>query len=108
MKRVHRGFRAKRLLPLGSALAVLMLLSPLPGSRAADPPNQDAAHWIKQLGSSQYVVRLRAARQLVHMGIEAFDALKAAESDPDLEIAAQARYLAQRIRVTWVKETDSE
>ncbi len=39
-------------------------------------------------------------------GFEAFDALSAASSDPDLEIASRARYLLRLMRVQWTMAGD--
>ena len=40
------------------------------------------------------------------MGFEAFDAISAATSDGDLEIAARAKYLLKSMRVEWTAESD--
>ena len=45
---------------------------------------------IGQLGSDRYIERSEAERQLLTIGYEAFDQLKAAESHADPEIARQS------------------
>jgi tetratricopeptide (TPR) repeat protein len=63
--------------------------------------------WIGQLGSSDYFVRQKAQDELAKLGFEAFDALTAATTHDDLEVAARARYLLRLIRVEWTVEGDS-
>jgi tetratricopeptide (TPR) repeat protein len=62
---------------------------------------------IAQLGSEHYAVRRRAEEQLLRMGPEAFDELKNAESNKDLEIAERVRYIVQKMRVQWNRAEDS-
>jgi Flp pilus assembly protein TadD len=61
---------------------------------------------IADLGSDQYAVRRRAEDQLLQLGPEAFDELKQAEGNPDLEIAERVRYIVQRMRVEWIHADD--
>lgn len=61
---------------------------------------------IQQLGDEQFSVRRRAEEQLIRLGPEAFDDLRAAEEDADLEIAERARYILLRMRVDWVRPED--
>jgi tetratricopeptide (TPR) repeat protein len=63
---------------------------------------------IEQLGDSRFPVRERAQVELAELGSTAFDALTAAQSHRDLEIAHRARTLVQSIRMDWVRESDSE
>lgn len=63
---------------------------------------------IEKLGDPRFPVRERAQAELAEMGSAAFDALTAAQSHRDLEIAHRARSLVQSIRMEWVRETDSD
>jgi len=62
---------------------------------------------IADLGSDQFAVRRRAEEQLLRLGSDAFDELKQAENDPDLEISDRVKYIVQRIRVEWIHADDS-
>jgi tetratricopeptide (TPR) repeat protein len=62
---------------------------------------------ITQLGDGRFTVRERAQTELAEIGAPAFDALSAAQSHRDLEIAHRSRLLVQSIRMDWVRETDS-
>ena len=62
---------------------------------------------IEQLGDNRYSVRQQAQEELARLGPEAFDALSEAQNNDDIEIASRARYLVQRIRIEWIRETDS-
>ena len=74
---------------------------------AGDPDlDRQIAHWIEQLGDSQYATRQRAQDELVKIGFDAFDALCEAENSDDPEIAMQAGYLVRKIRVDWTSEDD--
>ncbi len=68
--------------------------------------NQRIAALIELLGDSQYTVRQRAQDELIKIGFDAFDALRAAETSDDPEIAMQAGYLVRMIRVNWTSEDD--
>ncbi len=61
---------------------------------------------IADLGSDQFAERRRAEEQLLRLGPEAFDELKQAESNPDLEIAERVKYIVQRMRVQWIRPDD--
>jgi len=63
---------------------------------------------IDQLGDTRFTVREKAQAELADIGAPAFDALTAAQSHRDLEIAHRARLLVQSIRMDWVRETDSQ
>jgi tetratricopeptide (TPR) repeat protein len=62
---------------------------------------------ITQLGDNQYAVRRHAEEELIRLGPEAFDQLKAAEDAGDLEVAERAQYIIQRMRVEWIRPEDS-
>jgi tetratricopeptide (TPR) repeat protein len=60
------------------------------------------------MGDPRFTVRERAHTELAEIGAPAFDALTAAQSHKDLEVAHRARLLVQSIRMEWVRDTDSE
>lgn len=76
-------------------------------SKPTPEKQPSVAELIQELGSSEYLARRRAEKALERLGFEAFDALKAAEQNPDIEIATAARYLASRIKVSWSRDNDS-
>lgn len=79
------------------------------GSRADDPADpQRVTRLIRQLGAREYWTRRRAAEELRRLGFAAFDALSAAETDENLEIASAARSLVRDIRIHWTEEGDPE
>jgi len=61
---------------------------------------------IEQLGHEDYLVRQQAEAELAEFSFEAFDALSAATTHEDLEIAARARHLLRLMRVQWTNESD--
>lgn len=87
------------------ASAPILLAGEVDSKPAADKA-PTVAELIKQLGSSEYLERRQAEKALERLGFEAFDALKEAETNPDVEIATAARYLAGRIKVQWARDTD--
>lgn len=66
----------------------------------------EIARLIAELGHDDYFVRERAQDDLRQIGLEAFDALAAAENHDDVEIAARAKYLVRLLRVEWVADDD--
>lgn len=70
---------------------------------AAAPPIEQL---VRQLGDKDYPVRQRAQEELARRGFEAFDALNAATTDEDLEIASRAKYLLRLMRVEWTLPSD--
>ena len=62
---------------------------------------------IDDLGSADYFDRQRAQTALAKHGADAFDALTAATTSEDLEIAARAKYLLRLIRVQLSIDNDS-
>jgi tetratricopeptide (TPR) repeat protein len=64
------------------------------------------AELIEELGSSDFPVREQAVRELVQIGLPAFDALQAAQSHRDLEIGLRAKYLVGSANVSWAKDDD--
>ena len=99
----------------------LVVLACFAGSAAADGPRakpvaeaptkpasaRQIDKLIRQLGDKDYYVRQRAEDDLAHLGFEAFDALSAATTDEDLEIASRAKYLLRLMRVEWTLPGDS-
>lgn len=73
---------------------------------AEDPPAKVAA-LIGELGSPHYATRERAANELSQLGLEAFDALHAAQNNDDIEIAERARYILHSMKVVWSRSNDS-
>ncbi|HTN75487.1 MAG TPA: hypothetical protein VL096_09580, partial [Pirellulaceae bacterium] len=74
---------------------------------AADAVKPEIAALIEKLGSPHYASRERAAAELSQLGLEAFDALHAAQNDPDIEVAERARYLLHSMHVNWSRPGDS-
>ena len=61
---------------------------------------------IQQLGDKDYFVRQRAQNELARLSFDAFDALTAATTSDDLEIASRAKYLLRLMRVEWTAKND--
>lgn len=82
-----------------------------------DPPadNQAAAAaedarisgLIRMLGADDFTAREKAQAELSELGLEAFDALHAAQNDNDPEVALRARHLVRSMNVRWFQESDS-
>jgi len=77
------------------------------GARPQEEPMEARVQrLITQLGAPDYFVRQRAQEELAGLGFEAFDALTAATTHDDLEIASRARYLLRLMRVEWTVKGD--
>ncbi len=61
---------------------------------------------IAELGDDDYAMRRRAEEQLLELGLQAFDALQAAEDHEDLEIAERVQYIVQQMAIDWVQADD--
>jgi len=61
---------------------------------------------IERLGHDNYFVRQQAEKELTALGFDAFDALSAAVDHEDLEIAARARSLLNRLGQVWASDED--
>jgi len=61
---------------------------------------------IADLGSAQFFVRRQAEKQLIGIGADAFDDLRAVEHHLDLEIAARAQFILNSIQINWVRPGD--
>jgi hypothetical protein len=99
------------------ALAAALLLSaclaadnPPPGKAEKDDATPDRiAKLIEQLGSDDFGAREKAQSELAQAGLEAYDALHAAQAHHDPEIALRARYLVRSMTgsVRWFADSDS-
>jgi tetratricopeptide (TPR) repeat protein len=79
----------------------------IPDVKAEDAGRQERIDkLIEQLGDKDYYVRKRAQNELARLGFEAFDALTAATTNDDLEIASRAKYLLRLMRVEWTARND--
>jgi tetratricopeptide (TPR) repeat protein len=80
----------------------------LPAARAAAVGDIDPqiAALVEQLGDDDFAKRQRAQAQLSRMGLEAFDALVAAQHHKVMEVQMRARYLVRGMNVRWYDETD--
>ena len=61
---------------------------------------------VEQLGDKDYFARQKAQEELSTLGFEAFEALTAAATNDDLEIATRAKYLLKLMRVEWTAAAD--
>ena len=62
---------------------------------------------IAELGSPEFLSRERAQAQLLEMGLEAFEAVFAAQTHRDVEIATRARYIVRGMNVRWFADDDA-
>ena len=77
------------------------------GSAKAPPAGEDRVRQlIAELGAEQYTRREMAQQELQRLGVEAFDALLAAQHHDDIEIASRARYLLRSIPIRWTTDGD--
>jgi len=116
MNRIEKFVGPNRLLGL---LGVAVLLLGRPAIAVDMPPTQGAVadkdgnsaeritRLIEQLGSDDFGTREKAQSELAQAGLEAYDALHAARSHRDPEIALRARYLVDSMRVRWFADSDS-
>lgn len=91
---------------LGLLLLAVMGMAFAATAQAEEATPEEINKLITQLGSPQYIARQRAERDLLRLGFEAFDALKEAENAEDIEVAARARYIAERIEIDWSRSDD--
>jgi tetratricopeptide (TPR) repeat protein len=78
-----------------------------PPARQPVDPDPTIARLIEQLGSDDFAVRQQAQAQLSRMGLEAFDALVAAQYPPaSMEVQLRAKYLVRGMNVRWYDESD--
>ena len=93
---------------LGWLCVVFAMVGLLPAAVVAadNPPDPEIAALIQQLGDPDCVVRDRAQEKLAEVGQRAYNALTVAANNPDLEIAARARYLLQAVELPMIREDD--
>ncbi|MCO6046490.1 tetratricopeptide repeat protein [Aeoliella sp. ICT_H6.2] len=85
--------------------------APMPRATASHEPqpfpdSRRVATLINQLGSRRFVARREAERQLLEIGMRAFDQIDAAVHHPDPEISASCRYLISELTVRWTRRDD--
>ncbi|MFH1922228.1 MAG: hypothetical protein ABIP48_20380 [Planctomycetota bacterium] len=103
-----------QLFPLRIVVAVVasVLLASAPGRLTAqegpEPLQERIDRLIEELGDAKYAVRERAQEELAELGYEAYDALQAATTHEDLEIATRAKYLLLLIPAQWSVENEPE
>lgn len=95
-----------------AGLALCFTLGMVPAARGQGSSSESAQEaqidsLIKQLAADDFASRERAQAELSKLGLEAFDALHAAQSHHDPEIALRARYLVRSMSVRWFTESDS-
>jgi len=100
-------------LPVVLAVVTSIVLASAGGQLPAqgeesDPLAQKIDRLIEQLGDEEYSVRERAQKELAELGFDAYEALQAATTHEDLEIAARARYLLLLIPAQWSIENEPE
>src|SRR5690242_13357576 len=116
MQLVHR-FRctSHRFWLVAVAVAVLFSTALAADNPPPSGPEKEAAgadriaKLIEQLGSEDFGAREKAQSELAQAGLEAYDALHAAQSHHDPEIALRARYLVRSMTgsVRWFADSDS-
>jgi len=77
---------------------------PTPQPSARGPSDARVERLIAQLGDRDYALRQQAQEELSRIGFAAHEALLAASSCPDLEIAARAKYLLRVLRASVASE----
>ncbi len=111
--RLRRFHRRSSLLALAVALVISASSqadNPPPGKGEKDDATPDRiAKLIEQLGSDDFGAREKAQSELAQAGLEAYDALHAAQAHNDPEIALRARYLVRSMTgsVRWFADSDS-
>jgi len=88
---------------VGLVISTMLLAAPI----SEEPAGKEeaagrVARLIRQLGHPDYARRQEAQAALMELGPEAIDALEAATTDADLEIASRARYLVQAVPQQWI------
>lgn len=64
------------------------------------------AKLVEQLGDDDYYSRQAAEEKLLELGSDVFDRLHAVLEHSDLEIAARASYILQKLRIEWIHPND--
>lgn len=100
-------FGQGRLLALNLSLAGLLFQLAIPATANDQADREpDIVALIEQLGHPSYAARVRAQESLERIGLQAFDYLHAAQTNPDSEIANAARYLVSSLLVSWSTDAD--
>jgi tetratricopeptide (TPR) repeat protein len=104
VKRLAFGFLAAAWL----AWPVAAADEPKPAAPASNEPAsaEQINKLVRQLGDKDYHARQRAQDALARLGLEAMEAVEAATTDDDPEVAARAKYLLRLMRVEWTLESD--
>ena len=103
----HFGRPCLGMLFVVALAAWLGLARPALGQDAAQAVDARVAELIQQLGAEEFATREKAQAELGELGLEAFDALHAAQNDNDPEIALRARHLVRSMNVRWFQDSDS-
>ncbi|QDU28195.1 Tetratricopeptide repeat protein [Anatilimnocola aggregata] len=90
----------------GPAWCALLPAADPPEKRGAGDIDPKVAALVEQLGDDDFAIRQLAQARLSRMGLEAFDALVAAQYHPVLEVQMRARFLVRGMSVRWYDETD--
>ena len=91
------------------ASAVLLTASgELLAQEGSEPLDEKIDRLIHELGDEKYSVRQRAQEELTELGFEAYEALSAATTHDDLEIATRAKYLLLLIQAQWSAENEPD
>jgi tetratricopeptide (TPR) repeat protein len=104
------GIRIYRQLLAG--LLLMLLASSLPAQQPASQQEDEQVtarvqSLIEQLGDEQFRRREFAQRQLLELGLNAYDAIHRAQNHDDIEISKRARYLVRSMRIQWSRADDS-
>ena len=104
------GIRIYRQLLAG--LLLMLLASSLPAQQPASQQEDEqitarVQSLIEQLGDEQFRRREFAQRQLLEIGLNAYDAIHRAQNHDDIEISKRARYLVRSMRIQWSRADDS-
>src|SRR5437764_8391913 len=95
------------------ALMLIIAAAPVASAAGSVTEKEEAegasriAKLIERLGSDDFGARERAQSELAQAGLEAYDALHAAQSHHDPEIALRARYLVRSMSVRWFADSDA-
>lgn len=88
------------------AMGCVKTVSPAFAEGNLAQPAGEIRELIRQLGDDAYTVREHAQQELAKLGFVAYDAIQAATTDGDLEVATRARYLLALIRTQWTTPSD--
>lgn len=95
----------------GSFLSLALLMAQVAAAQQDGlpdvPSNERLLELVQQLGDEEFDQREEAQRRLESFGIDAFDILREAKDDPDIEISRRVRYLLRRLDVVWYQDSDS-